>query len=217
MATCETRLNRGRRRGRDLSAALLNDIRAARTAANVSVRHIARALGWSHSRYARFESGQLESVEVRDVAEAGAVLGLELSARLYPVGDPIRDAGQQKLRGRLRALIAPAFRVVNEVLLPNPGDRRSWDVLLRLGAQLVGVELETRVRDVQRLVRQLRERERDGGVDHLLLVLSDSAHNRHLLPQLMEALGPGFATPPRSLLRALRTGQALPGSGVILI
>jgi hypothetical protein len=104
-----------------------------------------------------------------------------------------------------------------EVLLPNPGDRRSWDLLLRLEAQRVGAELETRVRDVQRLVRHTRERERDGGVDHVLLVLSASAHKRRMLPKLLEALGREFATRPRLILRALREGRPVPGSGVILL
>jgi hypothetical protein len=107
--------------------------------------------------------------------------------------------------------------VATEVLLPNVGDRRSWDMLLRLAGQLVGVELETRVRDVQLLVRRMRERERDGGAHDVLLVLSASAHNRRVLPELREALGPGFATPTRAIRAALRDGRPMPGSGVILL
>ncbi|MGZ5343025.1 MAG: hypothetical protein ACXWEK_08320, partial [Solirubrobacterales bacterium] len=142
---------------------------------------------------------------------------LELRASLHPAGDPIRDAGQQALAGRFRAILAPAWKVAAEVLLPNPGDRRSWDMLLRLQAQRVGVELETRVRDIQRLVRHTRERERDGGVDHVLLVLSASAHNRRLLPELLEALGSEFTTPARTIFRGLREGRPMLGSGVVLI
>jgi hypothetical protein len=103
------------------------------------------------------------------------------------------------------------------VLLPGVGDRRAWDLLLRIGAQVVGVELETRIRDIQWLVRRIRERERDGGADVVLLVLSDSAVNRRLLPELLEALGPRFETPSRSIVAALRGGSPVPGSGVILI
>ena len=81
----------------------------------------------------------------------------------------------------------------------------------------MGVELETRVRDVQRLVRKIRERERDGGVDQILIVLSASAHNRRVSAQLLEALGLEFATSPRVILRALREGRPIPGSGVTLL
>ena len=200
-----------------MASELVDQIRTTRMGANLSVRNVAHALGWSPARYARFETNQLHDLGVRQIAEAGAVLGLELAARLHPAGEPISDAGQQKLRGRFRGLLAPAFRVVSEVLLPNLGDRRAWDLLLRLGGVLIGVELETRIRDVQRLVRHVRERQRDGGVDHVLLVLSASSHNRALLAQLLEALGPDFATPPRQILRALREGRATPGSGVLLL
>ena len=185
--------------------------------ANLSGRSMARALGWSHARYGRFETSQGASMSIQEVAEVAAVLGLELSARLYRVEDAIRDAAQQPLRTRFLKLLAPSFKAVSEVLFPHLGDTRSWDLLLRLGGQLIGVELETRVRDVQLLVRRIRDRERDGGADHVLVVLSASRHNRQLLLQLLEALGVGFATPPRELLRALREGGPLPGSGVVLL
>lgn len=215
MATRETRADRGRRRGRQVGARLLGEIRGARLAANVSQRSVALALGWSHARYGRFENDRLRHLAIEDVAAVAALFGLDLGAGLHPVGDPIRDAGHQALIGRFRAEVSPAIQVTAEVPLPSVGDRRSWDLLLRFGEILVGVELETRIRDVQWFVRRIRERERDGGVDHILIVLSDSSVNRRLAAQLMEALGPRFATAPRLLLRALRSGQALPGSGVV--
>jgi hypothetical protein len=184
--------------------------------ANLSLRDVAKELGWSHERYRRFESGVAEASLV-DLASAGAVLGLAMSAAFHPSGDGIRDAGQQGLGKRFRAIVHPAVRVTAEVLLPNVGDRRSWDFLLRIDAQRVGVELETRVRDVQWLTRRMRARERDGGVDRVLLVLSASAHNRRILPELLEALGPGFATSSRAVLKALREGRPIPGSAVILL
>jgi hypothetical protein len=122
----------------------------------------------------------------------------------------------EALIARFLAIVSPAYRVVREALLPS-GGQRSWDVLLRLGAVLVGVELVTRVRDVQALVRLIRLRERDGGVDHVLLVLSDSAHNRAILAQVLDALGPHFQTSRRDIGRALREGQPVTGSGVLLM
>jgi transcriptional regulator with XRE-family HTH domain len=216
MATRETRRDRGDQVSRKVATQLLSELRTTRLAANLSIRSVARALGWSHARYSRFESGQV-GLSVRDVAHAGAVLGLDLSANLHPRGDGLRDAGQQALGLRFREVLGSAWRVTAEVLLPNPHDRRSWDLFLRLVEQRVGVELETRVRDVQRTVRKIRERERDGGADHVLLVLSASAHNRRVLPELLEALGPEFATSPRAVLKALREGRPIPGSGVILL
>ena len=216
MATRETRRYRADRTARQVLARLLNELRTTRTMSNISLRSIAAELGWSHARYSRFERGGTATT-ITDLAQAGAALGLELAAGFHPSGEPIRDAGQQALGRRFRALLAPAWRVTAEVLLPSPGDRRSWDLFLRLDSQRVGVELETRVRDVQQTARKVRQRERDGGVDRILIVLSASAHNRRVLPELVEALGSEFTTSPRVILRALREGRPIPGSGLILV
>jgi hypothetical protein len=101
--------------------------------------------------------------------------------------------------------------MTSETLLPNLGDLRSWDRLRRLTTSLtrhlVGADLETRIRDVQALVRRTRLRERDGGVDAILIVLSDSATNRSLVDQLREALGPDYRTSPRAILGSLRRAR----------
>ena len=173
-------------------------------------------MGWSQTAYRRFEGGESETT-IRDLSTAAAVLGLELGAGLHPVGDPLRDKGHQSLLARFRALISPEFRVAAEVLFPNPGDRRAWDLLLRVPGQIIGLEAETRVRDVQWLVRRMHERESDGGTHVVLLVLADTRVNRALLDELRIALGEQWATLPRAILRALRTGQPLPGCGVVLV
>jgi hypothetical protein len=116
-------------------------------------------------------------VSVTDLSAVASVLGLELTVGLYPTGEPLRDKGHQALIARLRAILSPAFRVMAEAPLPTLGDRRAWDLLLRLPQQLIGVEAETRIRDMQRLVRHMHERERDGGADTVLLVLADTRTN----------------------------------------
>jgi hypothetical protein len=63
----------------------------------------------------------------------------------------------------------------------------------------------------------MRERVRDGGAEAVVLVLSQSGVNRRLLPELLEALGPSFATPPSEMLKALRSGEPVGGCGVILL
>jgi hypothetical protein len=145
----------------------------------------------------RLEANQVEAVTVVRLAEMASILGLELSIGLHPIGDPIRDKGQQALANRFDSLLSPRWAVTNETLLPLPGDLRSWNKLLRLagtsdrsGAYLVGVDLETRIRDVQALVRRTHLRERDGGLNAILIVLSDSATNRRHVGQFREALGP---------------------------
>ena len=153
-------------------------------------------------------------------AEMASVLGLELSVGLHEIGDPIRDKGHQALGKRFDSIPSPKWQNMAEVLLPNVGDRRSWDRVLRLlttPGQVVGVDLETRIRDIQALVRRTRERERDGGVDEILIVLSSSATNRALVDELRTALGPRYSKSPRGILGDLRIGRPIRGCGVVLI
>lgn len=149
------------------------------------------------------------------------MLGYELSVRLYPIGDPVRDKGQLAVGKRFAAGLSASWQVTDETLLPGEGERRAWDKLLRLTAStppyLVGVDIETRVTDVQALVRRTRGRERDGQVSAILIVLADTATNRRLIDELRHGLGPAYQTRPRETLVALREGRPLPGSGVVLV
>jgi transcriptional regulator with XRE-family HTH domain len=217
MATRETKLQRGRRRGTSLARQVLGELRLARVAGGVSQRALARELGLSQPEICRLESNETSDVSVVRLCEIASLLGLEPSITLHPLGDPLRDRGQQRLMERFRTLLAAAWRAITEMPLPGTGDLRAWDLFLRIGDYRVGVELETRIRDIQALVRRVRQRERDGGVDHILIVLSDSATNRRLVGQLRESLGPAYQVSPRALLRALRDGVPLSGSGVVLV
>lgn len=216
MSTRETRAARGRRRGQQLAGRLLDELRVTRTTADLSQEAVADALGWSQPSYWRFENGR-RITSIIDISAAASVLGLELGAGLHPNGEPIRDKGHQALIGRFRAQLSSAFRVLAEAPLPMPTDPRSWDLLLRMAAQVIGVEAETRIRDVQRLVRHVHQRERDGGVDEIVLLLAVSRTNRELMGELLTALGPHYATSSRAILKALRAGRPLSGSGVILL
>ena len=199
----------------------LNELREARVTAGVGQSAVATALGTSQANYWRIEAGQVAAISVERLAEMASVLGLELSMGLHPIGETVRDKGQLALARRFESPLSPRWRVTSETLLPMPGDLRAWDKLLRLRDEvpphLVGVDLETRIHDMQALVRRTRLRERDGQVDVILLVLSDSATNRRLVDELRTMLGPSYATSSRSLLGALRRGVRLGGSGVILI
>jgi hypothetical protein len=178
---------------------------------------LARELGVSQAVVWRLEGDVVRDIGVVRLAETAALLGLEVAIMLHPSGDPLRDRGHQALIGRFRPLLAPPWHATAEAPFPGPGDPRHWDLLLRLGDQRVGVDAETRIRDVQALVRRARTRLRDGGVDYLLLVLGDSAVNRRLVGELRQALGADFVTPPRGILRALRGGRPIPGDGVLLV
>ena len=196
----------------------MGELVEARRQAGVSQDLLAALLRWSQPALSRFERlVRRDATSIVELAQVASLLGLELSAGLHPVGEPLRDKGHQALIGRFVAYLSAAWRVAREVPLPNPGDPRAWDLVLRAASCIVGVEAETRVRDVQALARRIHIRQRDGGADRIVIVLAESAHNRRVLPQLVEALGAEFATSPRTTLRALRDGRAIPGSAVILL
>lgn len=215
-----TRLQRGRRRGREQLANALRELREARDLAGVSQRTLARELRVGQSTIWRIENA-LDDVGVVRLAEMASVLGLELAVRTYRIGDAVRDRGQLALGSRFEALLSDRWRVTDEALLPGAGETRAWDKLLRLidssSPYLVGVDLETRIQDIQALVRRTRGRERDGRVDAILIVVSNSAANRRLVDDLRRALGDGYWSKPRRIARALGAGERLPGGGVLLL
>lgn len=216
--TRETRVQRGRRRGEDLLRGLIGELRTARELAGVSQRTLASELSWSQSEVNRLDKFRFESVSLVRLCETGAVLGLDLSASFHPAGDAVRDRGHQKVRGRVVGMVAsPPYAITHEAPFSGLEDIRCRDLLLRLDDFAVGIEIETRVRDVQACVRRIRARERQGGVDEVVVVLADTAHNRRIVTELREALGPRFATDPRQIVAALRGGRPVTGSGVILV
>lgn len=198
-------------------AATTRALHDARITLGISQAALASELGWSQSFVSRLDRNKVPQVSLLTVSMAASVLGLEPALTLHRIGPAIRDKGHEALIARLLRLLSPAWHVAREVPFPNPGDPRFWDLMLRLTDFRLGVEAETRIRDLQALVRRMRERATDGGADALLLILSDSGHNRGLVADLRTALGDDFRTPPNALLQALRSGGRLTSSGVVLL
>lgn len=204
-----------------LIARSLTELRQTRVRAGVSQEQLASDLGISQGAYSRIETGRLGDVGVIAISQIASVLGYEVSVGLHPIGDPVRDKGQLACGRRFGALLSDRWRVTDETLLPGAGEQRAWDKLLRLTDAApryqVGADIESRVWDIQAIVRRTRARERDGQVDHILIVLADSAHNRRIADELRRALGADYATGSRRIMAALRKGERLSGSGVVLV
>jgi transcriptional regulator with XRE-family HTH domain len=194
----------------------LDELQLARTTANVSQEALAALLDWSQPRYSKFERGQ-QRPAVHEVCEVAAALGLEASVVLRRVEEGLRDSGQMRVMARFQRLLSPRWHASIEAPFPALGDLRSWDALLRLRDHRVGVEIETRLRDQQELIRRIRQREVHGRVDEILVVLSESRHNRLLVDGLRAGLGVRYGATPRELRAALRDGNPLPRSGVLLV
>ena len=81
----------------------------------------------------------------------------------------------------------------------------------------MGVEAETRARDSQELQRRLTLKRRDGGVDHVVLLLADTRHNRRFLRLAGEGLRSDFPVPGDVALQRLVVGEDPGGSAIILL
>ncbi len=81
----------------------------------------------------------------------------------------------------------------------------------------IGVEAETRLRDLQALQRRLALKMRDGRIDTLILLLADTRANRRLLRANGAALAAGFPEPGRRTLELLAAGAHPGGSAVVLL
>jgi transcriptional regulator with XRE-family HTH domain len=216
MGTKSGAIDRARRRMADDDRRVRADIAAARRNSGLSQDAVGAACGISGSAEGRIESGLTRTVDVRTLSALGAAVGLDVRLRSYPAGDPIRDAGQARLLGRFRPRLHVGLGWSTEVALPMPGDLRAWDAVIRGAGWAIGVEAETVLDDIQALERRLALKRRDGGVDHLILLVADTARIRRALAGAPAA----FADLPlrtREILAALRSGRDPGDSGIVIL
>jgi hypothetical protein len=145
------------------------------------------------------------------------VLGYELAVRPYPAGDPIRDAAHVALLERLRVRCHRSLVWRTEVPLPLPGDLRAWDATISAEAFRAAVEAETRLRDLQALDRRLALKERDGGLDCLILLVLDTRANRAVVRAHADMLAMRFPVPGVRALELLGAGVDPGGNSLILL
>jgi hypothetical protein len=170
----------------------------------------------SPAQLSLIERGRYERVKVTRLAQLAAMLGLDLSLRLFPGGEPIRDAAHAKLLARFREVVGERWQWAAEAPLPIRGDKRAWDRLLSGAAGLrIGVEAETRPTDLQEVQRRTALKKRDGGVDRLILVMPDTEWCRRLLR--LNDLTATYPVPGSVALAALSAGRDPGGDAVILI
>jgi hypothetical protein len=143
------------------------------------------------------------------------VVGLDVVIRTFPRGDPIRDAGHARLLERLRIRLHPGLSLRTEVPLPIVGDLRAWDAVVGGQGWQVPVEAETVIDDGQALQRKLALKLRDGGFDHLILLVADTPRNRAALEAT--PLRETFPLHGRSILGALRGGRDPGANGVVIL
>ncbi len=209
-------MDRGRRTGLRIRQAVGDEFREARLALGLRQEDVGRAADLSPTQVGRIERGVLTSVTIDQLARLAAVLGLDLTVKVYPGGRPLRDQAQVTLLDRFRADLGPSLALLTEVPVPIMGDRRAWDAQVVGGSATIGVEAETRLRDAQAVLRRIALKKRDSNIDVVILLLADSRTNRAAARDAETSLRAMFPTPPREALRALRQGS-IPRASALLI
>jgi hypothetical protein len=217
MATRRRPADVGIERGRRLLADLIGEETLARRDRGLSLTDIGGALGFSAAVGSRTERGLVPDVGLIRLSAMLSVVGLELSARAYPGGSPMRDAGHAALLRRFRAYLHQSLRWSIEVSLPRPGDQRAWDGFVRGADWMYGAEAETHPTDGQALARRLELKVRDGGVDGVILILPATRHARAFLAAAGDLLAPSFPVPGRRAIELLRAGVDPGGNSIVIV
>ena len=211
------RLAEARAEARTIRIALGGEIRQARISAGASLADAGGRVDMSHAQLGRIERGLLATVSVDQLSRACVAVGLRLVVRAVPGAGPAVDRAQLALLDRFRGLLPTGIRLDTEVPLPNPGDPRAWDGFFMLAQKPIAVEAETRLRDLQALDRRCRLKMRDSGVERVVLVVSDTAHNREMLDLYRDGLRATFPLDGRQIRRALRESCVPVASGIVVL
>ena len=171
----------------------------------------------SGSEVSRIERALVQGVGLVTLGELCAVVGLDLSARAYPGGSPLRDARHARLLAKLQALLHATLRWATEVPLPNPGDQRAWDAMIRGDGWRYGVECELNPIDGQALTRRLNLKQREGLVDGVFLLMPDTRQTRLFRREFADDLRAQFQVPARMALDRLSHGLYPTGSALLIL
>lgn len=216
MGTRDRATDDGAARAHAIIEDLARELRQARRDRGLSQDVVAQAAGVTRGWVSKVERGLARDLTFSQASKLLAVTGLRLWARAYPDGRPVRDAAHLALLDRFRRYLHPSLRWATEVPVPVPGDLRAWDAQVRSPRWTVGVEAETRPRDVQALKRRLQGKARDSAVDGVVLVLLDSRHNRDFVRLDADGLAESFPVPGARALDLLAAG-VMPGSAIVLL
>lgn len=210
--------SRAQATSRRLVATAIEDIKGARIRAGISQKDLGHTVDMSASQVGRFERGQLKDVTIEKVCRLSTAVGLEASLRLYPSGDPIRDASQVRLLVRVHERIAADVRWRTEVPLFGRDDARAWDAVADGTGCVDGFEAETRLSDIQATERKVMLKLRDDtSIQHVFMVIADTRANRAALVLGRETLRGNFPLDTREVLASFANGRCPGANGLIII
>lgn len=218
MATRERPSDLGARDAARFAAETAEQLRVARMELGVSQATVARRAGMSQSQLSRLERGDIELPTLEQLCRASRAVGLEPRFTTYRGETRVRDRASLAILDRLEAMLGAPLRMMREVALPIPGDQRAWDARITDGRSSASAECESRLRDLQALLRRIALKQRDDPrAGAVLLVLNRTRHNRDVLREHREALRAQFPLDGAEVARLLRGGVVSAVGGVILV
>jgi transcriptional regulator with XRE-family HTH domain len=177
---------------------------------------VAAAAGISQRTVSRYEAGSPPHPTLVQAARVARVVGLEMRVQLFPAASRLRDAAHVALIRRfLTRLHESIWRRLEAPV--RPADQRAWDVLMEMRGVRVGVIAETRIRDLQELLRREHRKQIDGDVQRLILLVAGTKHNRRVLHEAGSLLTEAFPLGTKTILAALAKGQAPSANGIVIL
>lgn len=217
MSAREGPADRGNRQGRHSLETVMREFHDARIGSGLSQEAVGRAIDRSDAWVSWTESGRNESLSIVDATSMLACVGLDLSVRAYPAGRGLRDEAQLALIARFRSLVAEHWQWRTEVPIPLPGDQRAWDVGLDAPGLSIGVDAETRLRDIQAIDRRVMLKLRDSSVTRAIILVASTRGNRATLREYAGSLSANYPIAPHRALDALRRGRDPGGNAVVML
>ena len=215
-------INNGDRQLRRTSIRFGEEISEIRLRAGVTQAALARSIGVSRSVLCRMEQGDPD-VSARIRARAVSVLGGDFRIAVYPGGAPlIQDAAHARIVEAVLDLCDPSWHPTVEAPVPGPG-RRSTDIRLDRGDDIVLMEIETRVGALEAIIREgtakqiaVSETAPAARRVQVVLVLPPTRHHRALVSTHPGIVAVAFPAPHDAVMRALTIPDAIwPGNGIL--
>jgi hypothetical protein len=100
--------------------------------------------------------------------------------------------------------------------MPIAGDQRAWDATVTKGRAWCAIDAETRIHDLQAVERRVGLKQRDAGVEVVILLVRNSRWNRQVLRMWSDAIHSTFPGSGAVALEALRDGN-LPTSSCVML
>ena len=194
-----------------------DDLRNARLDAGLTLREVGRQLGVSAATVLANERARPPGPRPDLLRRHAAAVGLRARIKVYPEGDPIRDAASIRLFDAFRARL-PRLRFRPEVpVRADQGDMRAWDGVGDLPGCACAFEFVSRFHDCQAQLRTFELKLRDGTVDRLVLVVMATHANRRALRAARDVVAAAFPLTTRQVMAALSAGRDPGANGVVLL